>query len=261
MTDAGRLVETESRNGAFWIWLNRPERHNALVPELMTALHGAVQAAKSEDPVALVLCGRGASFSTGGDVAGFLDRSGVPEDLAAYSEQLVGVLHATILELLAFPAPVLAAINGPVTGGSTGLMLAADMVAISERAFVQPYYSEVGFGPDGGWTALLPERVGTSKALEIQYLNDRIGAADALSLGLASCVCARPELERQIDRWVSALAARYQQTHRATRKNVWDEVRLAQVRDRLDQEKDRFLDLIVRPDTRAGMAAFTKKRA
>ncbi|POF28566.1 enoyl-CoA hydratase/isomerase family protein [Roseibium marinum] len=254
-------VETEIRDGAVWLWLNRPERHNALVPAMVSDLRSAIARAAAQDPPALVLAARGRSFSTGGDVAGFLENSGSLEALKDYSERLVGGLHAAILDLLAFPAPVLAAINGPVTGGSTGLMLAADLVAMVEDAFVQPYYSEVGFGPDGGWTALLPDRIGTAKALQIQYRNERIGAAEALVLGLATSICPSAELESQIRNWTTDIAKGFAQTHRATREKVWDDQRRAEVRSRLDQEKARFLELVTRPETLEGMRDFKKERA
>jgi 2-(1,2-epoxy-1,2-dihydrophenyl)acetyl-CoA isomerase len=256
-----RLVESETRNGALWLWLNRPDRHNALVPDMISELRNSIDAAVAVEPIALVLCGRGNSFSTGGDIGGFLDFAESHDELIRYSDDLVGGLHEAILEMLAFPAPVMAAVNGPVTGGATGLMLAADLVAMADDAFLQPFYSEVGFAPDGGWTALLPERIGTSKALEIQYLNSRIKSADARSMGLATCTCPRLELEKQIDSWVTELGQRFSQTHRATRQNVWDKTRRAQVRSRLEQEKARFLELVARPETLEGMRKFTGKRA
>ncbi|MES0881169.1 enoyl-CoA hydratase/isomerase family protein [Roseibium sp. SCP14] len=255
------MVEAESRQGALWLWLDRPQRHNALVPELLAALRAAIAAALQEQPVALVLSGRGPSFSTGGDISGFLANASSREELISYSDGLVTELHEALLDLLAFPAPVLAAVNGPVTGGSTGLMLAADMVAMSDQAFVQPYYSEVGFGPDGGWTALLPERVGTAKALQIQYLNERLAAAEAFELGLAADVCTRAELEARIETWVDGIAGRYRQTHRATRQSIWDDQRRGLVRRRLEKEKSRFLELVARPETLEGMQNFTRKRA
>ena len=255
------FVETEFRNGAVWLWLSRPDRHNALIPALIFDLRTAIAEAAKKDPTALVLSGRGSSFSTGGDLGGFLDHARSQIELRAYADLLVGGLHDTILDLLAFPAPVLASVNGPVTGGSTGLILAADLVAIADTAFVQPYYSQVGFGPDGGWTALLPDRIGTSRALAIQYRNTRISAAEALDLGLAAATGPAGELSATVDGWVSDLGKGFAQTHQVTRQNVWDDIRRADVRRRLDQEKHRFLDLIGRQGTLEGMKEFTRKRA
>lgn len=255
------FVKSEHRDGAIWLWLDRPERHNALVPELVLELRAAIADAAEREPVALVLSGRGLSFSTGGDIAGFLAHSGSREALSGYARTLVGALHEAILELLAFPAPVLAAVNGPVTGGSTGLVLAADLVAMAEHSFLQPYYSEVGFGPDGGWTALLPERIGAAKALEIQYLNARLNAYEAAKLGLASKVCPLQDLEAAVEAWITRLRKGSALTHQAARLNIWDESRRDGVRLRLDQEKARFLELITRPATLEGMKEFSRLQA
>ena len=255
------LVDTEHKDGALWLYLNRPARHNALIQPVLDELYAAIKLAEAEKPAALVLSARGSSFSTGGDIGGFLDHAGSQQQLTSYADDLVGSLHDVILSLLAFPAPVLAAVNGPVTGGSTGLVLAADMVALSNTAFIQPYYSEVGFAPDGGWTALLPEKIGTAKALEIQYLNTRISADEAQHFGLATHVCAPFDIEPKIAEWVTGISRRFAQTHVATRHNVWDDRRRKLVKERLDQEKARFLDLIARPETLAGMQEFTKQSA
>ncbi|QDG75883.1 enoyl-CoA hydratase/isomerase family protein [Labrenzia sp. PHM005] len=255
------LIETEDRDGAIWLYLNKPARHNALVQPLLDEMLTAIERAKAHKPTALVVSARGRSFSTGGDVGSFLENATSEDQLLSYADKLVGSLHDVIMALLAFPAPVLAAINGPVTGGSTGLLLAADMVAMADHAFVQPYYSEVGFGPDGGWTALLPEKVGTSKALEIQYLNTRIKAADARDLGLVTELCPASELDKIIESWVSEFSKRFSQTHSATRQNIWDAARCKLVQQRLDHEKSKFLELIVRPETFAGMTTFAKRSA
>lgn len=255
------LIETEDRDGAIWLYLNRPARHNALVQPLLDEMLAAIEKAETSQPTAIVLSARGRSFSTGGDVGGFLENATSEDQLLSYADKLVGSLHDIIMALLTFPAPVLTAINGPVTGGSTGFLLAADMVAMADHAFVQPYYSEVGFGPDGGWSALLPEKVGTSKALEFQYLNTRIKAADARDLGLVTELCPASELEKIIDSWVSEISKRFSQTHSATRQNIWDAARRDLVQQRLDQEKSKFLELIARPETFAGMTTFTKQSA
>jgi 2-(1,2-epoxy-1,2-dihydrophenyl)acetyl-CoA isomerase len=255
------LIETEEKNGAIWLWLNRPARHNALVQPLLDSLFAAITEARAQNPAALVLSARGRSFSTGGDVGAFLENATSEDQLLTYADRLVGALHDVIMALLDFPAPVLAAINGPVTGGSTGLLLASDLAVMADHAFIQPYYSEVGFGPDGGWTALLPEKIGTAKSLEIQYLNSRLSAQDAHRLGLVTRLCPASELETHIGTWVSEITRRFPQTHTATRQNIWDATRRRLVQERLDQEKSRFLDLIARPETLAGMTAFTRQRA
>ncbi|WP_346908271.1 enoyl-CoA hydratase/isomerase family protein [uncultured Roseibium sp.] len=237
--------------------LNRPDRHNALTPGLLDDLRNCLQLARGVDPDALVLSAEGRSFSTGGDVGGFMDHAKNPDELLAYSDRIVGTLHDAIIDLLEFPSPVFAAVNGPVTGGSLGLVLAADLIAMSETAFLQPYYGVVGFGPDGGWTALLPERIGTAKALELQYLNSRLKAEDALRLGLANAVVPEKDVAHQIDTWTASIANMNSNTLKTTRANIWDKPRISTVRERLNQEKHRFLQRVTARDTLEGMKRFT----
>lgn len=240
--------------------LNRPDRHNALVPELMEGLRDAVTDLEESAPAAVVLAGAGRSFSTGGDVAGFLAEAERSEEAAvAYARSLVGALHDTILALLRLPVPVIARVQGAVTGGSAGLVLASDLVAMADDAFLQPWYAEVGFGPDGGWTALLPDRIGTARAVAAQALNQRMGAAEALDLGLATAVAAEDDLDATVDGWAAEIVARSRPSLAAAKAGIWDEERVGAVRRRLDTERERFAALIARPETIAGMRRFVTR--
>jgi len=255
------LVRTDWHGGVATLVLDRPARHNALTPDLLADLLAAIRAAEERAASALVLTGAGRSFSTGGDVAGFLAAAGDAAELDDYAARTVGALHAAILALLALPMPVIARINGPVTGGSVGLVLAADLVAMADDAFLQPYYSEVGFSPDGGWTALLPERIGTARALEIQFLNRRIGAAEARDLGIATETAAADDLEAVVTRWTGALATKSGASLRATRRLVWDGARRARVAERLAAETGLFRELVATDDTARRMTAFVHGRS
>jgi 2-(1,2-epoxy-1,2-dihydrophenyl)acetyl-CoA isomerase len=240
--------------------LDRPARHNALTPDLLADLLAAVREVEERAASVVVLTGAGHSFSTGGDVAGFIGAADEPATLDDYAARTVGSLHEVILALLALPMPVIARVNGPVTGGSVGLVLAADMVAMADDAFVQPFYSELGFSPDGGWTALLPERVGTAKALEIQFLNRRIGAAEAVRLGLATETAPGEVLDAIVADWLDALATKSAASLQATRGLVWDEARRARVADRLAAEMRRFRKLVATADASSRMKAFVNRR-
>lgn len=253
------LVSLTLDDGTAAITLDRPERHNALVPALLDDLLAAIEAARSQDVFALTLTGRGRSFSTGGDIAGFLAARTDTADTAgitAYAGTLVAKLNDAILALAAFPAPVIAAVNGPVTGGSTGLVLAADIVLMTEDAFLQPYYVDVGFAPDGGWTALLPERIGAARAARIQMLNERIDAETAHNLGLADRVVARDRLPHAIAETLETLRAKEPTSLRTTRGLIWSARRREALRRDLEAERQAFLGLIGRDCVAERMRAF-----
>ncbi len=245
-----QLVLLEETETSAKLTLNRPDQHNALVPALLAELNAHLAALSNRNDLqSVVLAANGRSFSTGGDVRGFWQA----EDRVAYSQSIVGALHDAILSSMALPCPVLANIHGPITGGSFGLMLAADLVAITERTFAQPYYSVVGFAPDGGWTAILPDRIGAHHAGRILSLNERLDAQALLSLGLADALCKEPD--QQIATWLESLNGMAKGSS-PTIKKLLKADQLRRYRQGLDHERDAFVERITRPEVTEGMKKF-----
>lgn len=237
--------------------LNRPERHNSLVPALLEGIVAAVSEAEGRDDVrVLVLRAEGGSFSTGGDLQGFLDHW--DEDIAAYADRVVGGLNQAIMTLRASPLPVVAAVHGWVTGGSLGLLLAADMVLVDDSARLAPFYCEVGFAPDGGWSALLPERVGEARALAAQMTNEIWTADDLMRLGLAQQRVERGTVDAAARKAAQRIAGKAPTTIRATKAN---RLALTDWAHALDTERQRFVDTIQAPGVRAGVEAFVARTA
>ena len=178
------LVTLEVDGSVARLTLNRPDRHNSLVPELLDDLLRCLN--KAENTAAhKVLCLRanGRSFSTGGDLAGFREHR---NDIATYADTLVRRLNDVMIAMLECPKPVITVVEGQVTGGALGMVLAADVVVATDAASFTPYYTEVGFCPDGGWTALLPDVIGRTRASRVQLLNETITPQQALHWGLIS---------------------------------------------------------------------------
>ncbi len=173
------------------ITLNRPERHNSLTPPFLAAILAAL-AEIPESARALLLRANGCSFSTGGDMKGFYERRA---DLAVYAEEIVGLLNAVMLAMIDLPLPIVTAVQGMVTGGSLGLILASDIVLVTPQASFTPYYGVVGFSPDGGWATWLPTVIGRGRTAEALLCNRTITAQEAADWGLAARVVAVEELE------------------------------------------------------------------
>ncbi len=230
--------------------LNRPDRHNSLVPELLEELLGHVEQLASMPGLrAVLLRAHGRSFSTGGDLQGFADHL---DRIQAYAAHLVGLLNRVILALLDLPAPMVAAVQGPVTGGSLGLVLAADIVLVSPEAAFTPYYSAVGFSPDGGWTALLPAVIGKRRAAEVLYCNHTIDARMAVNWGLASRLVPRGTLGEkalQVCRQIS-------RGHPGSQIRTRALLRFDDLNTRLGSELDQFVAQIGEPDTQERMMSF-----
>lgn len=251
-------VGFETKDGVATITLNRPERCNALAPELLDALHAALDrldgprapVPRAPVPRAVVLRAAGRHFSTGGDVARFARAVSAGEG-QGYAARVVGGLNRAILRLAALPCPLIAQVQGALTGGALGLVLAADLVAMDRRAFIQPYYVRVGFAPDGGWTAMLPARIGAARARAIQLLNSRIPADQALALGLAQAVGDDPA--DAVAGWLAQLGAHEPGAMAATKRLLLD---LPALEAGLAAEERAFLERIDLPEVRRGMADF-----
>ncbi|SFM00208.1 enoyl-CoA hydratase/isomerase family protein [Rugamonas rubra] len=246
------LVLVERDGALARLVLNRPARHNSLVPELLRALLGALDTCAADPTVAaLVLAHAGPSFSTGGDVRAFHEQG---QGLAAYGAELVGLLNEAILRLAGYPKPVVAAVDGTVTGGALGLVLACDIVLVSARASFTPYYVDVGFSPDGGWTALLPAFIGPARARAVQLLNQRISAEQALAWGMAARLVASIDMADQAAATARAVAAKVPGSVRRTRALLGpDPLRLAEA---LERERSEFLQQVVSMEAQQGMQRF-----
>jgi 2-(1,2-epoxy-1,2-dihydrophenyl)acetyl-CoA isomerase len=159
------------------IHLNRPERLNAVVPELVEQLCTAL--AGSADAAAVILAGRGRAFSSGND----LKEPPSYSDGEGHRRVLEGLQEVT-RQIRQFPGPVIAAVHGHALGAGCEFALAADFViAADDATFGFPEIS-VGFGVTGGISHLLPRLVGLTRARELILLGEWIPAQRALEIGL-----------------------------------------------------------------------------
>ncbi|MFZ5827596.1 MAG: enoyl-CoA hydratase/isomerase family protein [Bacillota bacterium] len=252
---ANILIEVEGSVAS--ITLNRPERHNSLVPALLEELHEGLDALRRQEELrALVLQANGPSFSTGGDVRAFHEQG---EQVGTYATRLVGRLNDIVLGLLDFPVPVVAAVQGIVTGGSLGLVLASDIVLVAPHVTFAPYYPVVGFSPDGGWAALLPHVIGPKRAAEILMRNLAITAEQALAWGLASRIVAAEQIRAEAHSVAGEIAAMQPGSIRRTRRLL--RPAYPDARAGLVEEHREFCAQVVTPEAAEGMAAFLAARS
>ncbi len=254
------LVRMTVADGVARLTLDRPERHNSLVPALLDDLAACLAMLHGNDAIsAVVLAANGRSFSTGGDVRAFHEQA--DGALRDYAAGLVGQLNRVILALIDLPQLVIARVQGPVTGGALGLVLAADLVAAAPMAFFAPYYVTVGFAPDGGWSAILPERIGVQRAREIQLLNRHVSAAEAAALGIVTEVVEAERLDARIAEWLSVTQRHVASGMRAAKRSLLTDARRDAYAAGLEAERQAFLAAVTRPDVRHGMTRFLKLAA
>jgi len=251
------LVLLDTRDHIATLTLNRPERHNSLVPELLREMLTALGSLRAQVELrAVILQANGRSFSTGGDVQSFHDHR---DHIETYAREMVGLLNQVIVTMVELPVAIVAAVHSIVTGGSLGLVLASDIVLVAPEANFTPYYSVVGFSPDGGWTAMLPEIVGRKRAAEVLMLNQTIRAEQAVAWGIAQRIAPSAEIRDQARAVADAIAQKKPGSIRQTKRLLWrDGETLAA---RLDAERQHFVQQIVSAEAQQGMEAFLRGRS
>lgn len=193
LIDHGVLLTSEPAEGIVQVTLNRPDRINALNPELLDAL-GAVFAEVADDPRvrAVLLTGAGRGFCSGFDL----------DELAGtWSQGLPELLHhqegwaATVQRMVDLPVPVIAAIDGPAIGAGMSLALGADLRVITARARFAAAFVRLGLsGADLGLSWTLPRVVGMGVAAELMLTGRQVDGVQAHGLGLANRLCEPAEL-------------------------------------------------------------------
>jgi 2-(1,2-epoxy-1,2-dihydrophenyl)acetyl-CoA isomerase len=175
------MIATQTRNGVAVITLNRPERRNAMVPEMVAELGQQVRAVgRAEATQAIVLTGAGPAFCVGADLKWLAGCADPAEAVAT----LVAAHHAVIRALREAPVPIVAAVNGVAAGGGMSLALAADYRVAALGASFVAAYSRLGLPPDGGTSAFLVRAVGVARAMELLLSNRPLAAGEARAWGL-----------------------------------------------------------------------------
>jgi 2-(1,2-epoxy-1,2-dihydrophenyl)acetyl-CoA isomerase len=187
------------------ITLNRPDALNAADDALKVDLAEALERATDDAGVrAVVLTGAGRAFCVGQDLKELepLYASGDPE-LAG----VVAKFNRVISLLTGLPKPVIAGVNGVAAGAGASLAFACDFRVVSDKASFAMAFSGIGLVPDSGASWTLPKLVGTSKAMEMLTLGGKVGADDALRIGLATKVVPADVFDDELRAFAGALAA------------------------------------------------------
>lgn len=184
---AGQHINAVRTGGIGTLWLNRPKKLNALLPDMRTDLLAAFDQLENDSAVRVViLTGRGRGFCAGGDIDYLekLKRTGDREGFCRILEEGTELVR----RFRASPKSIIAAINGPAVGGGLILALACDLRYAAAAAIMGMPFAKIGMGPDWGGTWMLTELVGSAKALELLLTASKIGAQEARSMGLVNHV-------------------------------------------------------------------------
>jgi 2-(1,2-epoxy-1,2-dihydrophenyl)acetyl-CoA isomerase len=253
----GDLVKLTITSGVADVLLNRPGQLNAINCELAEQLV-AVLARIETDPAikVVVLRGAGRAFMAGGDLSDFHaagDRA--PEAVS----RLIAPFHEIIRSIRRMPAPVIAAVHGPVAGGGLALALACDFVIAAADAVFTPAYLRIATNPDGATTWSVTKLLGERRALEWLMLGDPMKAEQAAALGLINRVVAIDAFAAETETFAARLAKGPALAQASLKRLIW-RASAALLDSQLEAEREGFMALAATPDFREGIASFFEGR-
>ena len=194
----GLRVERASERGVATIVLDVPGKFNRVSMRARDQLADLFEELGRDEGVrTIVLRGAGEAFTAGGDIAGFLQAE--PETLSRLAWNVAAAERC--------PKPVIAALHGYAFGVGLELALACDFRIAAEGTELALPEVKLGMIPGSGGTQRLARLVGLGRAKDIIMRGRRVGAREALALGLVTEVVAADELDAAVERLVDELAA------------------------------------------------------
>jgi methylglutaconyl-CoA hydratase len=190
MAGSFRTIIVEESDQIHTITLNRPERRNALNPEMIRELSQALDAAERCPCGVVILTGAGSAFCSGMDLDHLRSLNNErPEDQRADAESFVWLMR----RLYEFTKPTIAAVNGPALAGGAGLAMQCDFtLAVASAKFGFPE-AKIGFIPAAVSVFLIPI-VGEKRARDLLLSGRLLPAAEAAAWGLVTVVLPDGEL-------------------------------------------------------------------
>lgn len=244
-------VRVETKDRVARIELDRPEKKNALSPQMYAALAAAFEAADADANVRVVLIhGQSGCFTSGNDVKDFLELERAPGASPA-----AGFLRA----IAAAKKPVVAAVGGPAVGIGTTMLLHFDLIFAAPNARFQLPFVPLGLLPEAASSLLLPVVAGYQRAAELLLLGQPFTADKALAAGIVTEIVPEAELLEYARTAAVALAALPPASVRMT-KELMKRALAPAVRERMQEELGLFGERLKSPEAKEALSAFMEKR-
>jgi methylglutaconyl-CoA hydratase len=246
------ITEVES---VHTITLNRPERRNALNPQMIAEITHALGEASTCSCRVVVLTGAGSSFCSGMDLESLKSlKDQRPDDQRADAESTMWMMR----RLYDLTKPTVAAVNGPAIAGGAGVATLCDFTVAAPEAKFGYTEVKIGFIP-AMVSVFLLEMVGEKMARDLLLSGRIVTAQEALSLGLVTEVVAEGQLMARVKELTSLLVRNSPESMSAVKKLL-----SSFAKDRLDRDLARAMrwneKIRNSPDFREGLSAFLEKR-
>lgn len=254
------LCELEDRVAS--VTLNRPHKKNSLSDRLTPALREILLVLEARSDVGCVLLtGTGDAFCSGGDVSGMSgpSSSAPPVNADERVADLIRRQESLTLRLYELAKPTVAALPGPAVGAGLSIALACDLRVAAPAAYLMTGFVNIGLSGDYGASWFLNRLLGQSKAKELMFLSDRIGAEECEELGLVNSIFDAATFRVDAFEYAKRLANGPSLALARMKRNI-NRGALQGLRESLAMEAEHMIASFQTEDAREALTAFLEKR-
>lgn len=253
MAEARILLER--RGDVATLRLNRPRVRNCIDGGTIAELQERLLAIRDDRAIrAVVVTAVGSTFCAGADLA-YVKSLREPDSMRRFLEQW----HTAFDALAALDRPTIAAVRGYALAGGLELLLACDLVVLSDTAVLGDQHANYGLVAGGGGSQRLPRQIGVRRAKELFFTGRRLSPQQAVEFGLANEVVAEADLETRVAALAAEIAAK-SPVAAATIKRLVERGMETELGKALRIEIDEVIRHFQSEDAQEGLASFEEKR-
>lgn len=255
MNEKEKIVLTELRDGVLHIYLNKPEKHNALDSKLIKELTDVFKSSLSDDIRIIVLSGKGKSFCSGADLQWMKEIINYDfNDNIRESNELAELLYT----INRHPKPVIALVKGAAIGGGAGLMSACDIIIAEENTKIGFTEVRLGLAP-AVISPFVVARLGYAKAKELFLTGEILNAKKAFDIGLVNIVTDDSNLEFELNKIVEMLSNNSPNAIKQIKELIYY-LQTQNIEDIRNYTVNLIANLRISNEGQEGMNAFLEKR-
>lgn len=253
------------------ITLNRPKALNALTNTMLNELkHAFAQAEQNAQVVGIVLTGSGRGFCAGmdmnnlsaqskGDSSGGEKRRVLEADPG--DKSMGDNFKIAFTYIMSIKKPVIVGVNGACAGLGMSIALLGDMRFGTENSRFVTAFSQRGLIAEHGQSWVLPRLIGSSRALDLLWSSRKVGADEALRIGLMDRIVPADELLAECKGYIENLAAHCSPTSlMMMKKQIYRHMNV-NLHDAMVESNEWMADSLKRDDFKEGVESFLERRA
>ena len=246
----GFRIEIDESNYRADLVLSRPPLNVVLFSQREVMAKQFRELDKNDKIRVIVLRADGKNFSSGGNIAGFLEET--PEDLS--------ILAQNVMTPEKIKKPVIAAIQGYCFGVGFEFSLACDFRIVTKDSQLSLPEMKIGMIPGSGGSARLAKMIGISRTKNIIMRGKRLSGEEAFKLGIACELVDTPDLQHMTQKLVKELITVSPLAQR-TVKSVLNATQNATLHTSIDLEGEAYGRLRSSNDFKEGVKSFSEKRS